>query len=130
MSGVGVTLVFGAVDLDDALARTWSVVSIASSDAIRSTVIDSAPTLTLDQDGTASVETGCNWGAMSWQRTGRALSFGSIAGTEVGCEADLAAQQLLADAIDATRTFDVTSGHLTLFDGDGHILVIAAETDS
>jgi hypothetical protein len=46
-------------------------------------------------------------------------------------EADLAAQErAIFAAIDATRTFEVTSGHLTLFDGDGHILVIAAETDS
>jgi heat shock protein HslJ len=127
LSGPDVTLVFDALDVDEALRGTWSIVNVASGDAIVSVVEGSEPTLTLSDDGEASVSTGCNNGATSWERDGDSISFGVIAGTLMACEEDLMVQQdAIFAALEASETFEVSPDQLTLLDADGNMLLVAA----
>jgi heat shock protein HslJ len=130
--GDGVSLVFDAVDLDEVLVGTWSIVSVATGDAITTVLVDTEPTITFDEDGNVLVTTGCNSGGTTWERDGNALSFGNdVDTTAMGCEGDLADQEdAIFAAIRATRTFDIAPGQLTLLDGDGHIVLTALPADS
>lgn len=131
LTGPDVSLVFDALDVDEALAGTWSIVSIATGDAIESVVEGSDPTLTLSEDGQAGVVTGCNQGATSWERDGDDITFGVIAGTLMACEDALMAQEdAIFAALEGAATFEVSPDQLTLLDADDHILLVATAGDT
>ena len=131
LSGDDVTLVFEAFDLDSALVGEWTIVSVASGDAIVSTIVDSDTTLTLEEGGAASVTTGCNSGSTTWERDGSELSFGQIAGTLMACEDDLMQQQdAIFAALESTVSFELSPGQLTLLDDQGHIMLVAIAEDA
>ena len=124
-------MVFIALDVDDVLAATWSIVSVNTGDAIQSVINESDPELTLEADGTASITTGCNNGATTWERDGDDLTFGVVAGTLMACEDDLMEQeQAIFSALEATTSFEVTPGQLTLLDDEGRMVLIAIPADS
>jgi heat shock protein HslJ len=64
---------------------TWTVISIISGDAV-STVPDGATaTFEFADDGTVSVNTGCNTGSGRYELDGTTLRFVDVAVTEMAC---------------------------------------------
>ena len=127
LSGPDVSFVFDGLDVDETLARTWNILSVASGDAITSVVLGTEPTLTLSADGEMSVSTGCNDGTGTWERDGDTISFGEIASTMMACEEALSAQQdAIFAALGRSESFEVSPNQLTLLDADGKMVLIAS----
>jgi heat shock protein HslJ len=127
LTGPDVSFVFDALDIDETLAGTWTILSVATGDAITSVIEGSEPVLTLSDDGEMSVSTGCNDGAGSWERDGDTISFGEIASTMMACEEELSAQQAaIFAALEGAETFEVSPEQLTLLDADGNMVLVAS----
>jgi heat shock protein HslJ len=127
LTGPDVSFVFDALDVDEAMASTWTIVSVATGDAIQSIIEGSDASLTLASDGEMSVSTGCNDGSGTWERDGDTISFGEIASTMMACDDELSAQQAaIFAALEGAETFAVSPEQLTLLDADGNMVLIAS----
>lgn len=72
-------------DLSSVLGTTWTLTTIIDGDTASSVPLDPAPSVEVAQDGTASVDTGCNRGRTTVTVTGDTLDFGPMALTRKAC---------------------------------------------
>lgn len=122
------------------LTGSWAITTFQLAGALgEATPLDSAPaSIEFTDDGTFTFSNGCNTGDGEWDArglyqppnddglaTGQAISFGNISQTEIGCEADLADQDLaIGGAIRAADLFTLEDGALTLW-RDGNVMIAA-----
>jgi heat shock protein HslJ len=105
----------------------WTLTSIASpeTDAISSTVADTRVTLTMSgREATGSG--GCNTYHASYEggADGDALSFGPVGATKKACDQAVSNQeQAFLVALGEVATYAVESDLLTLYDGQGAVLL-------
>lgn len=87
--------------LGDVLGRTWTLTGIIDADSISSvpTTLERTPTLAVDADGVASVDTGCNTGSTEVVVAGRALTFSPVALTRMACPGDAGAVERSITAV-------------------------------
>lgn len=95
--------------LDDVLGHTWTLTSIIDADSVSSvpTTLGRTPTLEVDADGAASLDTGCNTGNTTVAVSGQRLTFSPIALTKMACpgdagEVERAISTVLSGTTDAT----------------------------
>jgi heat shock protein HslJ len=106
---------------------TWQVTGVNNGrQALESTELTAALSLTFGEDGTVSGSDGCNRLAGSYTVDGDALTVEVAGGTMMACEPDVTAlaEQFRA-ALDAASTFEVTGDQLTLRDDEGAMQVTA-----
>lgn len=96
-------------ELGDVLGRTWTLTSIIDTDSVSSvpTTVERTPTLEVDADGGASVDTGCNTGHTTVTVAGQRLTFSPLALTRMACpgeagEVERAVSSVLRGATDAS----------------------------
>ncbi len=120
--GVTMTLVDREVADPDLplVGTTWTVTSIISGDAVSTVPEGAEATFEFADDGTVSVDTGCNTGSGSYELDGSTLRFSGVAITEMSCEAPRGELEALilpllgADAIEIT----IEAGSMTMAAGD------------
>ncbi|MGZ8570886.1 MAG: META domain-containing protein [Actinomycetota bacterium] len=104
---------------------TWSLESIASGDAVSTTIAGMQATLVLAEDGTASGNATCNTFSASYEVDGETLTFGPLATTQMACTEMGASEQEAAvlTALEATRSFAIDGDVLTLGGDNGAMLL-------
>ena len=91
--------------LGDVLGRTWTLTGIIDADSVSSvpTTLERTPTLAVDADGAASVDTGCNTGSTEVAVSGRTLTFSPVALTRMACPGDAGAvERAISTVLDGT----------------------------
>ena len=123
-----VHLAFDPLDRWEALLGSWSVVNLATADAVTGPIDGTDPTLEFADDGTLSVDTGCNTGSGGWELDGDRITIGPLATTQRACDAPEGVMQQEADltaALEASARMSIAGDTLTLLREDGTITVVA-----
>lgn len=118
-------LSYRSFDARDALIGDWTVTGVNTGDSVDSPVAGTEPTLSFADDGTFTVDTGCNIGGGDWKLDGDAITFESIRITLRACEEPRGAgdqESAILAALNAAGEVEVTPGSLTLRDGDTMML--------
>jgi heat shock protein HslJ len=126
----GLRLEFGAFDERDALIGEWTVVNVATANALESMLIGTEPTLSFTDDGSLSVDTGCNTAVTDWELDGDEITLGPMAATLRACgdpPGVMDQEAAMLAALDAASRVEVTPGSLTLLDDDGRIVLVAVQ---
>lgn len=107
----------------------WILESIASGDAVSSTVAGTEATLALASDGTASGNASCNRFTATYEvgegyPDVQTLVFGPIATTKMACEPDVDAQErVYLEGLEKAGRYLIDGERLSLFDDDGNLLL-------
>lgn len=131
LTGADATLVFDAADDDVTLEGAWTIVGVAGDDAVTAILAGTEATITLSPDGDATVTTGCNDLAVTWERDGDVLELGEVVQTVQACEepAGVMDQEAsLAAALERTASFELAPGRLTLLDAEDRMVLVATNT--
>jgi len=123
-------LAFRSFDARDELAGDWTITSVAAGDSLDSTLPGTEPTLSFADDGTMTVDTACNTGGGDWDLDGDAITLDPIRITLRACDEPRGAadqEAAILTALDAAERVEITPGSLTLLDGDGRIVLVAAQ---
>jgi heat shock protein HslJ len=126
--GDDVRLAYRAYDAEDLLAGTWDIVNVATGDAISSVVAGTEPTLTFADDGTLTMQTGCNTATSSWELDGDALTIDLPQTTKKACPEPpgvMEQEAALVRALRSTARVDIAPGELVLLHDDGTIALVA-----
>jgi heat shock protein HslJ len=126
----GAELAFDAQDLAARLEGSWLIVNLAQGEALSTVLRGTEPTLSFAADGTLVARPGCNTFTTTWDLDGPRISIDAFGQTFRECadpdgvmDQDAAVAAALTDA----KTVVVFGESLTLFDADGHQLVVADE---
>lgn len=105
----------------------WSLQSLISGETASSLPADvKTPTLTIAEDGTVSVFTGCNNGRTTVEIAETTLTFDVIASTRMACdEASMALEHTVTTILDGEVSYTLDGSTLTI-DKDGEGLVFTA----
>lgn len=126
LSGGGSTLAFTKVTSSD-LVGDWTVVNLATQDAITGTVEGQAPTITFETDGSVNGTDGCNRYFGQYTVDGSAIQITLGGGTKMACADPLVDQQSsdFTDAMKAASAYEVAGSQLTLTNESGAIVIVA-----
>jgi heat shock protein HslJ len=110
-------------EIEDAplVGTTWNVTGTLATEAISSVPDTTTASMTIADDGTVAVETGCNSGSGTVEVTDTTLTFGPLAVTRRAC-ADPAVDQLeqaVLAALQGEVTYEITADTMTLRSGEG-----------
>ena len=124
-------LSFRSFDARDALIGDWTLTGVNTGDSVDSMVpgTDTEPSLSFGDDGSFTVDTGCNTGGGDWELDGDAISFDSIRTTLRACERPRGAsdqEAAILAALAAAEKIEVTPDSLVLLDDNGDTMVLTA----
>lgn len=111
----------GVAAPDAALEGTvWQLDGVQSGETATSVPAGTVATLTIAEDGTAAVDTGCNRGSGPVSRSGSTLSFGPVAVTRMACADDAGREAEAAQlaVLDGDVEWSVSERTLTLTKGE------------
>jgi heat shock protein HslJ len=99
---------------------TWTVDTIITGDTASSVPNGATATITFAEDGSVSVQTGCNSGSGWYEIDGEQLQFSGIQQTLIGCDGAAAGleEAVVAMLAPGTATYSVEADRLTLMAGD------------
>lgn len=95
---VGTTMIITGDDAEMTLVEnqpaplegtTWMVTGTIANEGVSTVPDDSTASITIADDGTVAVDTGCNTGSGTVEVTATTLTFGPIATTRMACESAL-----------------------------------------
>ena len=101
----------------DILNTSWTLVEVDGA-SVDTAATNRTPTLTLDADGRASGNAGCNQFGGEYELTGSALRFGALAMTRMACPGRMEVETAYAEALDAAREWRIRDGMLELLADD------------
>jgi len=106
------------------VGTTWTVTGTltgtVTTEAISSVPMDSTASITIADDGSIAVNTGCNTGGGSVEITDTTLVFGPITSTLIGCEPDVAALEAgVLAVLQGEVAYEITGDTLSLRSGEG-----------
>ena len=84
-SGDGVVVTLAAIEPTALVGTTWSVTGTVIDEGVSSVPMESTASITIADDGTVTVDTGCNTGSGSVDVGDDTISFGMLATTERAC---------------------------------------------
>jgi heat shock protein HslJ len=99
---------------------TWVVTGTVANQAVRTVPMDSTASITIADDGTVAVDTGCNTGSGDVEIGDDTLTFGPIATTLRACADEIA--QLEANVLEVLQgevDYEISANTLSLRSGDG-----------
>ncbi|MGB0114755.1 MAG: META domain-containing protein [Ilumatobacteraceae bacterium] len=118
LQGGDVTMTFAEVEAPSIEGTTWIVTGTIANEAITSTPVDSAASLTIT-DGTAAVDTGCNTGSGSVEVTDSTLTFGPLATTRRACVPEInELEAAVLSVLDGEVTYEIDGDTLVIKSGD------------
>lgn len=120
LSGGDTTITLDEIEPTALVGTTWTVTGTLATEAISSVPMDSTASITIADDGSVAVDTGCNTGSGSVEVTDTTLAFGPIVSTLIGCEPELAALEASVLAVlQGEVTYEISGDTLSLRSGDG-----------
>jgi heat shock protein HslJ len=120
-SGDDVTITLDEIEPAALVGTTWTVTGTVANEAVSSVPMDSTASITIADDGTVAVDTGCNTGSGSVEVGDDTLTFGPIAITMRAC-ADEAVNQLEASMLAVLQgevAYEISGDTLSLRSGEG-----------
>lgn len=107
------------------VGTTWTLTTIASGDAVSSTIAGSVTTAVLDPDGTITGNADCNrYSGTYTQGEGGSLSFSSFTTTDMICSEDVMGQgSAFLASMAKVAAFVIEGAQLQLLDGGGALLL-------
>jgi heat shock protein HslJ len=120
-SGDEVTITLDEIEPAALVGTTWTVTGTVANEAVSSVPMEATASITIADDGTVAVDTGCNTGSGSVEVGDDTLTFGPIAITKRAC-ADEAVNQLEAAVLAVLQgevTYEIEGSNMSLRSGDG-----------
>lgn len=123
-----VEIVLDAVAAAPITGTTWTLTSTIANDAASSLAADTEPpTLTIDEEGTAGVFTGCNSGSTTVEITETTLTFAPIALTKMACPGGGSALEAQVTAVlDGEVDYTIDGDTLTITNGTNGLVYQAS----
>ena len=120
LAGDDVTITLEASPDADLAGTTWTLDGSIANEAVSTVPSDvDPPTLTIDEEGTVGVFTGCNSGSSTVEVDGDTLTFDPIALTKMFCEgASGELEGLVTTVLDGEVTFTLDGDTLTITNGE------------
>jgi heat shock protein HslJ len=103
------------------VGTTWNVTGTVANEAVSSVPGEAVASITIADDGTVAVETGCNSGSGPVEVADTTLTFGAIAVTMRACT-DEAVNELEASVLTALQgevTYEINGDSLSIRSGEG-----------
>jgi len=120
LTGEVATITLDEIEPAALVGTTWTITGTGTTEAISSVPTDSAASITIADDGSIAVNTGCNTGAGSVEVTDTSLKFGPIDSTLIGCEPELADLEASVLAVlQGEVTYEIEGDTLSLRSGEG-----------
>jgi heat shock protein HslJ len=121
LTGAAATITLAEVADTPLVGTTWTVTGVVAGEAVSSIPADAVASMTIAEDGTVAVETGCNTGSGSVEVGATTLNFGPIATTKRAC-IDEAVSDLEASVLAALQgevTWEISGDSLSIRSGEG-----------
>jgi heat shock protein HslJ len=111
------------------LTNAWTIISIRTSNAITSSVLDTDTGINFSEEGILTIQTACNSGQGSFLAKKTNLTFSSLAFTERACDEDRNNREKeLVEAINQINSYTILRNTLTLEkDGEAQITLVLKE---
>ena len=120
LTGDGVTITLDEIEPAALVGTTWTVSGTLATEAISSVPMDSTASITIADDGSIAVNTGCNTGGGSVEITDTTLVFGPITSTRIGCQPEVAALEAsVLGVLQGEVAYEITGDTLSLRSGEG-----------
>ena len=119
-SGDDVTITLDEIEPAALVGTTWTVTGTVANEAVSSVPMDSTASITIADDGTVAVNTGCNTGSGSIEVGGDTLTFGPIAITKMACPPEQTALETSVLAVvQGEVAYEIDGSNLSLRSGTG-----------
>jgi heat shock protein HslJ len=106
------------------VGTAWTLTSIATGDAVSSTIAGIEVMATFGEDGTVAGNDGCNQYHGPYSVSDGSIEIGELAGTLMACEPDVDRQaQDFREGMAAATAYEIDGTSLTLLDGAGSLLL-------
>lgn len=124
LTGGGPSLTFTAEVPLPLVGTTWNLTTIASADALSSTLAGTELTAEFGDDGTVAGTDGCNQYHAEYSVSDGSITIGELAGTLMACEPDVEQQARdFAAAMQGAAAYEIGGTSLTLSDDAGNLLL-------
>ena len=120
----GERLAYKAIDPASEIVGTWKVTDVYRDNGIHSMIAGTEPTLTFKDDGTVTLETGCNPAHGTYKLEGDRLTVGALSQTRMHCSEPpgvMDQEAALVHALSTASRVQVVPGTLKLLDDKGAI---------
>lgn len=120
LTGDDATITLAEIEPAALVGTTWVVTGTVASQAVSSIPADSTASISIADDGTVAVDTGCNTGSGDVEVGDETLTFGPIATTLRACVDEVA--ELEADVLAVLQgevAYEISGDNLSLRSGDG-----------
>lgn len=125
LTGGDTTLSFTAEVPLPLVDTTWTVTTIASVNAVSSTIAGTELTAEFGKDATVTGSDGCNSYHAEYSASGSSLTIGQLAGTLMACEQDIDRQaQDFRQAMESAGAYEISGTSLTILDDVGNALLV------
>jgi heat shock protein HslJ len=119
-SGDEVTITLDEIEPAALVGTTWTVTGTVANEAVSSVPMDSTASITIADDGTVAVNTGCNTGSGSVEVGDDTLTFGPIATTKMACPPEQSALETsVLSVLQGEVTYEIDGSNMSLRSGDG-----------
>ncbi|HUV16982.1 MAG TPA: META domain-containing protein [Ilumatobacteraceae bacterium] len=99
---------------------TWTVTGTVANEAVSSVPMDATASITIADDGTVAVDTGCNTGSGSVEVGDDTLTFGPIATTKMACPPEQTELETsVLSVLQGEVTYTIDGDSLSLRSGEG-----------
>jgi heat shock protein HslJ len=122
LTGDDATITLAEIEPAALVGTTWTVNGTVANDAVSSVPMDSTASITISDDGTVAVDTGCNTGSGSVEVADGTLTFGPIATTKRACIDELNALEASVLAVlQGDVSYEISGDTMSLRSADGAI---------
>ena len=119
-SGDDVTITLDEIEPAALVGTTWTVTGTVANEAVSGVPMDSTASITIADDGTAAVDTGCNTGSGSVEVGDDTLTFGPIAITKMACPPEQTTLETsVLSVLQGEVTYEIDGSNMSLRSGDG-----------
>jgi heat shock protein HslJ len=119
-SGDEVTITLDEIEPAALVGTTWTVTGTVANEGVSSVPADSSASITIADDGTVAVNTGCNTGSGSVEVGDDTLTFGPIATTLMACPPEQTALETsVLSVLQGEVAYEIDGSNLSLRSGDG-----------
>lgn len=122
LGGDGTTITLEEIESAPLIGTTWLVTGTVATQAVSSVPVGSTASITIADNGTVAVDTGCNGGSGSVEVTDTTLTFGPIATTRRACVDELnALEASVLNVLQGDVTYEIEDDSLSLRSSEGDI---------
>jgi len=119
-TGDDATITLAEIEPAELVDTTWMITGTVANQGVSSVPIDSTASMTIADDGTVAVDTGCNTGSGTVEVSDDTLSFGPIAITLRACIDEIAALEAsVLTVLQGEVSYEISGDTLSLRTGEG-----------